>query len=151
VHEEASQFTVSSRDRPTRNYWLAGPLGAMPHIWQPHVERLAERSRVLRYNFMDTPISGSVRALTIADLGADALALLDRPGVEQAAFCGLSVGGMVGIWSPAAQPDQHTHAGDQRLPDTGPLPPACQLNEITCCPRPTAPTGPASPRSRPTA
>jgi 3-oxoadipate enol-lactonase len=38
------------------------------------------------------------RKTDIADLGGDALALLDRLGIEHAGFCGLALGGMVGIW-----------------------------------------------------
>ncbi len=34
----------------------------------------------------------------IADLGADVLALLDHLGIERASYCGLSIGGMVGMW-----------------------------------------------------
>ena len=34
----------------------------------------------------------------IGDLGRDVLALLDRLGIERAAYCGLSIGGMVGQW-----------------------------------------------------
>ena len=34
----------------------------------------------------------------IADLGGDAIALLDRLGIERASYCGLSIGGMVGLW-----------------------------------------------------
>jgi 3-oxoadipate enol-lactonase len=43
---------------------------------------------------------------TMADLGGDALALLDRLNIERAAFCGLSLGGMVGIWLGAHAPDR---------------------------------------------
>ncbi|MGH3718599.1 MAG: 3-oxoadipate enol-lactonase [Pseudonocardiaceae bacterium] len=87
---------------------LAGPLGGTLEIWEPLAEPLAERFRVLRYDHRGhgrspAPSSGSY---TIADLALDALALLDRLGIEQAAFCGLSLGGMVGIWLAAHAPER---------------------------------------------
>ncbi|MBV9144019.1 MAG: alpha/beta fold hydrolase [Pseudonocardiales bacterium] len=41
-----------------------------------------------------------------ADRAVDALALLDRLGIERAAFCGLSLGGMVGIRPAAHAPER---------------------------------------------
>ena len=43
---------------------------------------------------------------TIEDLGRDVLALLDRLGIERACYCGLSIGGMVGIWLAANAPER---------------------------------------------
>jgi 3-oxoadipate enol-lactonase len=86
---------------------LAGPLGSTLDIWQPHVESLAERFRVLRYDHRGhgrSPVPSG--PYTITDLGGDAVALLDRLGIERAAFCGLSLGGMVGIWLAAAVPNR---------------------------------------------
>jgi 3-oxoadipate enol-lactonase len=34
----------------------------------------------------------------IADFGGDVLALMDELGLERASYCGLSIGGMVGMW-----------------------------------------------------
>ena len=42
----------------------------------------------------------------IADLGRDVLALLDRLGLEQASHCGVSLGGMVGMWLAANAPER---------------------------------------------
>lgn len=86
---------------------LAGPLGSTLEIWEPLVEVLAERFRVLRYDHRghgQSPVpSGSY---AVADLAVDALALLDRLGIERVAFCGLSLGGMVGIWLAAHAPER---------------------------------------------
>jgi 3-oxoadipate enol-lactonase len=40
------------------------------------------------------------------DLGGDVLALLDRLGVERFSFCGLSIGGMVGMWLASEVPQR---------------------------------------------
>ncbi len=86
---------------------LAGPLGSTLKIWEPQVEALAERFRVLRYDHRGhggSPVPSGPYA--IADLAVDVLALLDRLEIERAAFCGLSLGGMVGIWLAAHAPER---------------------------------------------
>lgn len=86
---------------------LAGPLGSTMQIWQPQVEAFAERFRVLRYDHRGhggSPVPGG--PYVIADLAIDVLALLDRLDIERAAFCGLSLGGMVGIWLGAHVPER---------------------------------------------
>ncbi len=86
---------------------LAGPLGSTMQIWEPQVEALAERFRVLRYDHRGhgrSPVPDG--PYVIADLAVDVLALLDRLEIERAAFCGLSLGGMVGICLGAYAPDR---------------------------------------------
>lgn len=41
----------------------------------------------------------------IADLGRDVLALMDALGIARACYCGVSIGGMVGMWLGANAPD----------------------------------------------
>jgi 3-oxoadipate enol-lactonase len=86
---------------------LAGPLGSTLAVWDPLVGTLAERFRVLRYDHRGHGRSSVPSGpYAIADLAVDALALLDRLGIERAAFCGLSLGGMVGIWLAAHAPER---------------------------------------------
>jgi 3-oxoadipate enol-lactonase len=86
---------------------LAGPLGSTLEIWDPLVEALAERFQVLRYDHRGhgrSPVPGG--SFTIVDLAVDVVALLDRLSIERAAFCGLSLGGMVGICLAANVPER---------------------------------------------
>ncbi|HEY3692537.1 MAG: 3-oxoadipate enol-lactonase [Pseudonocardiales bacterium] len=86
---------------------LAGPLGTTLEIWDPLVEALSERFRVLRYDHRGhgrSPAPGG--SFSIVDLAVDAVALLDRLSIERAAFCGLSLGGMVGICLAANVPER---------------------------------------------
>lgn len=77
---------------------LSGSLGSTVEMWRPQVAELTERFRVIRIDHRghgDSPVPpGPYR---IADLADDALALLDSLGLEQVAWCGLSLGGMVGM------------------------------------------------------
>ncbi|HEY6422538.1 MAG TPA: alpha/beta fold hydrolase [Pseudonocardiaceae bacterium] len=82
-------------------------MGSTLEIWEPQVEALAERYQVLRYDHRGhgrSPVANGPYA--IADLAIDVLELLDRLNIERAAFCGLSLGGMVGICLGAYAPDR---------------------------------------------
>lgn len=86
---------------------LAGSLGSTSAMWDPQVAALGERFRLLRYDHRGhggSPVPPG--PYSIEDLASDALALLDRVGVERAAFCGLSLGGMVGMWLGAYAPER---------------------------------------------
>src|SRR4051794_34736629 len=74
-------------------------------MWDENVAALAPRFRVLRY---DTRGHGGSPApagpYSMDDLGADVLALLDRLELERVSFCGLSIGGMIGMWLASEAP-----------------------------------------------
>jgi 3-oxoadipate enol-lactonase len=96
---------TGSPDSPT--LVLAGPLGSTLDIWQPHVKALAEQFQILRYDHRGhgrSPVPHGTYA--IEDMALDVLVLLDRLNIERAAFCGLSLGGMVGIWLAAHAPER---------------------------------------------
>lgn len=86
---------------------LANSLGTTVDMWEPQLPALTERYRVLRF---DTRGHGRSAVppgpYTIGDLGSDVLALLDGLGVTRAHFCGLSLGGMVGMWLAAHAPER---------------------------------------------
>jgi 3-oxoadipate enol-lactonase/4-carboxymuconolactone decarboxylase len=78
---------------------MANSLGTTMRMWDDQAPALRERFRLLRYDHRGhggSPIPPGPYA--IDDLGRDALALLDRLGIERFSFCGLSIGGMVGMW-----------------------------------------------------
>lgn len=78
---------------------LSNSLGTSLAMWEPQIPALADHFRVLRY---DTRGHGASSAppgpYTIAQMGMDVLALLAHVGVARAHFCGLSMGGMIGLW-----------------------------------------------------
>ena len=86
---------------------LSNSLGSTTAMWDPQVPALAERLRVVRYDHRGhggSPVPPGPYEL--ADLGADALALLDRLGLERVHWCGLSLGGMVGMWMAINAPER---------------------------------------------
>lgn len=84
---------------------MAGSLGSTVDMWDPQVPALRERFRVVRYDARGhgrSPVPPGPYA--IDDLVDDAVALMDRLGVERAGFVGLSLGGMTGMRLAAREP-----------------------------------------------
>ncbi len=86
---------------------LSNSLGTDLHMWDAQIAAFSKSFRVVRY---DTRGHGkslvSQGPYTIEQLGQDVLALLDALNIEQAHFCGLSMGGLIGQWL-------GTHANDR--------------------------------------
>jgi 3-oxoadipate enol-lactonase len=86
---------------------LSNSLGTDLSMWDPQAERLSAHMRVLRYDLRGhgrSPVPAG--AYSIADLGGDLLALLDRLEISRAALAGVSIGGMTSMWVSAHAPDR---------------------------------------------
>lgn len=86
---------------------LLGSLGSSLDMWDPQVGPLRERHRLVRVDLRGhgrSPVPPGPYSL--ADLGGDVLALMDRLGIERADVCGLSLGGMVAMWLAIAAPER---------------------------------------------
>jgi 3-oxoadipate enol-lactonase len=78
---------------------LSNSLGTSLDMWAPQVEALARHFRVLRYDTRGHGKSGVTPGpYSIDQLGGDVIALLDHLKIERAHFCGLSMGGITGMW-----------------------------------------------------
>ena len=91
---------------------LGNSLGTSRAVWDPQVPALAAHFRLLRY---ELPGHGGSPAApgpyTIAQLGGAVLALMDGHGVDRATYCGISLGGMVGMWLAATSPERISALG----------------------------------------
>ena len=76
---------------------LSGSLGSTLTMWDPQIPALADRFRVLRYDHPGHGRSPLSEDRTVAALAAQLLGLLDDLGFAQVSFCGLSLGGAVGM------------------------------------------------------
>jgi 3-oxoadipate enol-lactonase / 4-carboxymuconolactone decarboxylase len=86
---------------------FANSLGTSLEMWDAQAAALADRHRVLRFDTRGhgrSPVPDG--PYTVADLAGDALALLDRLGIEQVSFCGLSLGGAIGMTLAAHAPER---------------------------------------------
>jgi 3-oxoadipate enol-lactonase len=99
------------------HYQIDGPEGGTPlvfsnslgtdwRMWEPQMAALAGY-RVVRYDSRGHGQSAVTPGpYTIEQLGRDALALADGIGLARFHFCGLSMGGMVGMWLGAHAPER---------------------------------------------
>jgi 3-oxoadipate enol-lactonase len=78
---------------------FSNSLGTNLSMWDAQAPALAARFRVLRYDTrghgQSSVTPGPYR---IMQLGPDVVRLLDELEIERAHFCGLSMGGMTGMW-----------------------------------------------------
>jgi 3-oxoadipate enol-lactonase len=86
---------------------LSNSLGTTLEMWEPQVPALSEHFGVLRY---DHPGHGSAResapARSVEALARGVLEQLDERGLERVSFCGLSLGGAVGMWLAVHAPER---------------------------------------------
>jgi 3-oxoadipate enol-lactonase len=88
---------------------LGSSLGTTSELWRPQLAAFGARFRLLRYEHRGHGGSPAPPGrYTLAGLAADVLRLLDDNGVERAAYCGVSLGGMIGMWLAAHAPDRVT-------------------------------------------
>lgn len=86
---------------------LSHSLGATLDMWSPQLAEFTRHFRVLRYDQRGHGQSGMpARPWTIADFGMDARDLMDKLEVERAHFCGISLGGMAGLWMAQHAPER---------------------------------------------
>lgn len=92
------------------HYELTGPengpalafsnsLGTSLGMWEPQVAALGQRFRILLYDMRGQGQSSVTGGdYSIEQLARDFLGLLDALGMARVSFCGLSMGGMIGMW-----------------------------------------------------
>jgi 3-oxoadipate enol-lactonase len=86
---------------------MGGSLGTTLQMWHLQVPKLSEQHRVIRFDHRGHGGSPVVPGpYSMADLGGDVVALMDRLELESTAYCGLSLGGMVGQWLAINAPDR---------------------------------------------
>lgn len=86
---------------------LANGLGTDMRLWDAQLAALGGRLRLLRYDTRGHGGSPVVAGpCSVADLGADVLALLDHIGAAAVGFAGVSLGAMTGLWLAAHAPDR---------------------------------------------
>jgi len=84
---------------------FSNSLGTTLEMWDAQADALAGAWRVVRYDQRGhgrSPVPPG--PYTIDELGGDLLELLDDLGLERVAFCGLSLGGVIGMWLGANAP-----------------------------------------------
>jgi 3-oxoadipate enol-lactonase / 4-carboxymuconolactone decarboxylase len=88
---------------------LSHSIGCDHSLWDQQVPGLLQDFQVLRYDTRGHGASDAPKAeYSIEQLGRDVLGLADWLGISKFAFCGLSLGGMIGQWLGINAPDRIT-------------------------------------------
>lgn len=78
---------------------LSNSLSSDMTMWEDQLPQWTRHFRVVRYDQRGHGQSvANSGPYTLDQLGRDAVAVLDHLGIARAHFCGLSMGGMVGMW-----------------------------------------------------
>ncbi len=86
---------------------LGGSLGTDLSMWEPQIPALGSHFRLVAFDHRGhggSPVPPA--PYTMAELGADVVALMDQLGIRRASYAGLSIGGMAGMWLAANAPDR---------------------------------------------
>ena len=86
---------------------LSPSLGTTISLWDSTLDAFAAHFRVLSHDLPghgDSPLPDG--PVSVESIARAVLVLLDEAGVERAAFCGISIGGMVGMWLGANAPER---------------------------------------------
>jgi 3-oxoadipate enol-lactonase len=86
---------------------LSNSLGTNLHMWDDQVAPFTRHFRVVRYDRRGHGQSDAPKGpYSMEMLGRDVLAILDGLGIAKMHWCGLSIGGMVGMWLGANAPQR---------------------------------------------
>ncbi|MCE9889073.1 3-oxoadipate enol-lactonase [Kluyvera intermedia] len=101
----------------TINYRLDGPesapvlvlsnsLGTTLSMWDAQIAELSKRFRVLRYDTHGHGKTVKQGKVTLSQLAEDVITLLDTLNIPKAYFCGISMGGLTGLWLARFAPER---------------------------------------------
>ena len=85
---------------------LSNSLGTSLSMWEPQLAALTQQFRVLRYDTHGHGQTTKRGKVTLAQLGEDVISLLDHLNIAKAHFCGISMGGLTGVWLARFAPER---------------------------------------------
>ena len=100
VHINGADIFYVTQGNPSHPAILfSNSLGTDHHMWQAQAEVLSRNFYVIRYDTRGHGKSSSPDGpYDLAQLGQDAIALIDFLQIKKVHFCGLSMGGVIGQW-----------------------------------------------------
>jgi 3-oxoadipate enol-lactonase len=85
---------------------LSGSLGSTLEMWEPQLPALVPRFRVLRYDHPGHGGSPALAETTVSSMARGVVELLDELGIASVSYCGLSLGGAVGMRLALDEPER---------------------------------------------
>jgi 3-oxoadipate enol-lactonase len=104
----AATLNYELSGRPSNSYlMLSNSLGTDLSMWEPQLAAFEQFFQILRYDMRGQGGSSVPPGpYTIDALAGDVLSLLDALHIERIAFCGMSIGGVIGQWLGANAPER---------------------------------------------
>ena len=101
------RLRVRVREAPGPTLLLAHSVGCDASLWDPLIALIPDAWRLIAYDMRGHGRSDAPGGdYTVAELGADALAILAAVGAERVYVCGLSLGGTVAQWLALNRPER---------------------------------------------
>jgi 3-oxoadipate enol-lactonase len=86
---------------------LSNSLGTTLDMWEPQLGPFTQHFRLVRFDRRGHGKSGAPKGpYSMEQLGRDVLAIMDGLDIKKANWCGLSMGGMEGMWLGANAPER---------------------------------------------
>lgn len=77
---------------------FSNSLGTDRSMWEPQINALKAHYRIVSYDTRGHGTSDVIDGPTLQDLGSDVIDILDGLSIAKAHFCGISMGGLTGLW-----------------------------------------------------
>ena len=89
---------------------FSNSLGTSYHMWQPQIDVLQNDYFIICYDTRGHGQSSApIGPYNLAQLGQDAINLIDYLNIDKVFFCGISMGGMTGQWLAINHPHRFYH------------------------------------------
>jgi len=102
--KQLAVYTEDLKDAPVLVF--SNSLGTDHGMWQPQVNELKGHFNVITYDTRGHGESEVISDTTLQNLAEDVVDILDALHIEKAHFCGISMGGITGLWLGIHHPDR---------------------------------------------
>ncbi|MEQ1066514.1 3-oxoadipate enol-lactonase [Acinetobacter sp. XH1741] len=102
--KQLTVYTEDLKDAPVLVF--SNSLGTDHGMWQPQVNELKSHFNVITYDTRGHGESEVISDTTLQNLAEDVVDILDALHIEKAHFCGISMGGITGLWLGIHHPDR---------------------------------------------
>lgn len=94
--KQLAVYTEGLKDAPVLVF--SNSLGTGHGMWQPQVNELKNHFNVITYDTRGHGESEVIGDTSLQNLAEDVVDILDALNIEKAQFCGISMGGITGLW-----------------------------------------------------
>lgn len=102
--KQLAVYTDGLKDAPVLVF--SNSLGTDRGMWQSQVSELKSHFNVITYDTRGHGESDVISDTTLQNLAEDVVDILDALSVEKAHFCGISMGGITGLWLGIYHPER---------------------------------------------